>query len=938
MQKQFYERILPSQGIYCTASIRDGVIKHFFSDSIDKLLADVARLKTSNTNVYVSPLSFSGHSRTADSAIYSRSLFIDLDVGDSKGKYESKKAAREALDKFLADVGLPAPVLVDSGTGIQAYWPLQDDVAVDAWRACAKKLKELCLSKGLKIDPTVTADAARLMRCPDTYNYKTDPPSPTSVLQKELYSYDFNEVKEFLRPEELTSNILKDNIFDGIERGLDEDTAKIGENFKSSFSDLVMSSITDAGCAQIKNIVLNQKDISYSLWTAGLSVASHCSDAETAIHDMSNEHPGYNREATIAKAEEWLGPRTCEWFQGENPAGCEGCKFRGKIKSPIELSRQLQEIPHQDEPELEDPDKPLVLPTHLKPFSRGEKGGIFYTPPPKRNKDGEMEQDETILVLNHDFYPIKRVVGGPSGETLIIRHKKPKDAAEEFPLPLQRVAVPADLTKVLAEHGEIMYSPKHAQLVMQYLKKWTEYYQMKEAAEEMRMQMGWTPVRDAFVIGMMEITRRGEERKIAASPMVRNVSRMLDRTGSYDVWKNNVNEFFNEPGTELHAMGFSAAFGSPLMILTGTPGCTLGFVSTNSGVGKSALLYAGLSVFGDPAALNIATEHGATLNGIRGRFLGLKNIMLGIDEVGTIDKRDLGRLIHDISQGKAKIRMHSSENRERDIEMSAALQCIVTANTDLNDTLHSLKDSPDGELARYIQFMLTKPPRMEIDDKWSENLIDPLKFNYGWAGPEYIKCVMKLGEEAIHLRLKKWNNRLSDEFSNNTAYRFHRNALAADFAGAEIAIEAGIISYDLERVYKAVLIEINASRRAGNILNATDYKAMLSEFYFKNIDRFLILSGGRVTTEPRGELVGRIEEDEGMYIAKGPLKKFLADKTISEREFTTHMTSIGQLRNPNKKIRLSSGWKAGTGSVPPVYAYEFVSELKQELEANGPDA
>jgi hypothetical protein len=58
---------------------------------------------------------------------------------------------------------------------------------------------------------------------------------------------------------------------------------------------------------------------------------------------MSEEHPGYNREATIKKAQATQDkPHSCETFNNVNPGGCEGCPFRGKITNPLAIGKELQ--------------------------------------------------------------------------------------------------------------------------------------------------------------------------------------------------------------------------------------------------------------------------------------------------------------------------------------------------------------------------------------------------------------------------------------------------------------------------------------------------------------------------------------------------------------------------------------------------------------------
>ena len=40
-----------------------------------------------------------------------------------------------------------------------------------------------------------------------------------------------------------------------------------------------------------------------------------------------------------------------------------------------------------------------VFPDFIKPFERGINGGIYYTPPPRRDKKGKLIQDDPELII-----------------------------------------------------------------------------------------------------------------------------------------------------------------------------------------------------------------------------------------------------------------------------------------------------------------------------------------------------------------------------------------------------------------------------------------------------------------------------------------------------------------------------------------------------------
>ena len=168
MINEFYKKVLPSKGTYCIGAAKGGMVHHFV-ESVEEVATNVTELLKDGTHMYFAVGSFDGHSRRKERALHFRSIFLDVDVGDGKD-YKSKQEAEEALDNFVVEQNLPRPVKVDSGRGIHAYWCLDEDIPANQYVEISKKFKDFCLSKDLYIDTEVMGDAARIMRCPDTFN------------------------------------------------------------------------------------------------------------------------------------------------------------------------------------------------------------------------------------------------------------------------------------------------------------------------------------------------------------------------------------------------------------------------------------------------------------------------------------------------------------------------------------------------------------------------------------------------------------------------------------------------------------------------------------------------------------------------------------------------------------------------------------------------
>lgn len=915
-----------------------------FAETLDGVLDEIEKFKKKNADVFVAPGSFEGYSRKADDCVFVKSFFIDLDVGEGK-EYPDKGAAHTALYKLQGETGLPDPVVIDSGGGIHAYWIMDTDIPKDEWKPAAEAFKTLCLQH-IAIDPVVTADAARIMRCPETFNQKTGTPRPTSIITEEIHVYGWGEFKAFLMGEEgavvatkEATAIEVENILASVPKGLDDDTKAMLklDNFPRTFAVLAQKSVDEeGGCAQVKFMCENVPTLEEPLWRAGLSLAKFCDDGATAIHEFSEDHPEYNHAKTEEKASGIPAPRTCEWFIDNYPSRCEGCAHRGKIVSPISLAREFTPAKaNTEKPIWEAPNTQTIpdFPDALIPFVRGQHGGIYFVPAPKVDKKGAKHQDDPILILSHDLYPVSRMVSPLDGECLQMRIELPKDGYREFLLPMKYVYAKESFKSIMSSNG-VFFNSLHDQHLMNYIVKWGQYLQTTEAALQMRMQMGWTKERDvdttewptrSFVIGKKEITYKGETIDAPSSPFVKGLSRHLIQHGTYQRWRESM-DYLNKPGFELHAFASMSGFGSPLMCYTNTSGVVMSLTG-ESGNAKTGAMYAGLSVFGHPKNLSVVD---GTDNGLTGRYLGLHSLMFGLDEVGDKEAKELGRFVHNVSHGKAKIRMQASINAEREYEMSASLIAVLTSNHGLYGILEAAKMDPNGEAARLIEFMVKRPAMLDKDSRLGKYIFDAFRHNYGHAGPMFIKEIITRGDNYVLDHILKWEDRFIKDFGDFVEYRFYQNLLGVNMGAATIANEHGITDYALDRTYEVTVANMIDIRERVIKINRSDYPSMLADFINKNMANILVIKEGRVTMEPRGPIVARIVSEESLLqVSKSEFKKYLGERKVSAREFEADMRSRKSLVD-DKKGRLTTGWKNAI-SVDPAYLYWFKTELPTEL-------
>lgn len=348
---------LDPAGFICIVGIEQDktVRQSFFQPGDYQAAVDGAmQLSHAGSNAYFSTSTMlSSSSRKNDNVHAIKVLKLDLDVElDNVAKYPSQRAAVEALEEFTHQTGLPVPTLVDSGYGVHVYWCLTEALnAADGKKYC-EKLKAVCAAYGLKQDVTVTGDIARILRVPGTLNYKI-PSNPKAVkLKNAVILHDTDSVLDKLDalyvsatrhrsiavtapPQELTLGPVPAHL-KGYQ--VTDKTHSLIQDGPKLFSLLLERSLAGTGCNHIRFLYENQQQAHYDYWRSGLSIATFCTDRETAIHEISRHHDMYTPEETIRKAADIGGPHFCTTFAQLRPGLCDDCRHFGHIATPIQLA------------------------------------------------------------------------------------------------------------------------------------------------------------------------------------------------------------------------------------------------------------------------------------------------------------------------------------------------------------------------------------------------------------------------------------------------------------------------------------------------------------------------------------------------------------------------------------------------------------------------
>jgi len=925
------DAVLPAEGRYCVFGLGKFPDQRF-CDTRAEVDAITQEFVNNKVNAFYGCAKYGSlNNRTHANAKYFRALWIDVDCGEAKadeGKgYRTQAEGLVKFKEFCTTTKLPAPIIVDSGYGIHAYWLLEETIERMEWEALADRLHELCKENEFIVDPAVF-EASRVLRIPGTFNFKGNEPAEVRVINEVSRRLTYAEMKELLGAPE-----PKEQVPDFIPRGLSPLMSQLVSNRVKRFKTIMMKSVKGEGCAQLLHCFQNQDTIDYNLWRSALSIASFCVDRDTAIHKMSEQYPDYDKRETERKADNLVktgAPHHCLTFEKNNKGYCDGCAHKGKIKSPIVLGEEIAEADDEDNTVEIESEEGIVethqIPEFPFPFFRGKNGGVY--------RRGDDEEDDVIQVYEHDLYVLKRLIDPDAGEVVLIKLHLPRDGIKEFVVPLTAITVKEELRKTLAHYGVVLFSKQLDQMYI-YMVTFIKNMQVERKADIMRTQFGWADNDSKFIIGEREITKDG----IFYSPpsiATRGIVEHLHPKGTLDKWKEVFN-LYNRPGLEPHAFAALTAFGSPLLKFTGMSGAIINLIHEKSGSGKSTALFMCNSVYGHPVKL--ASQWKDTPQSKMHRLGVMNNLSNTIDEITNTSPAEFSDLAYGISQGRGKDKMKAQTNEMRINNTSWNNMTLASANASFYQKLGALKNSPDGESMRLIEYKIE--PNNILDVAFAKQMFDgQLRENYGHAGEIYAQWLVNNLEEAKSL-IKLIQARIDKEVQFTARERFWSAVCACNIAGGLIAKSLGLHDYDMKAVYKWLVKMLGEMRE--DVKPPIDVPfTILGDYCNAHVAHTLVVNGevdsrsglnSAPILEPRQELLIRYEPDnKRLYMVAKPFKDYCVKYQINHKELLAKLKEAGIYKETINK-RMAKGMKVVSPAVRVLWFDASSSEFLQ-IDAN----
>lgn len=900
---EFLAEVLPSpgHGYYCVAELSSAKKEHAFVSDLPDIRPKVKAWLGASRDIYFALSTFKENkSRKAENAQFIKSIFIDMDG------YTTKRDAAVALGAFLEKTGLDSfgvPWMVSSGGGLHCYWPLTEEVDITSWKPVAENFKRLCKQEGLEIDMTVTADAARVLRIPGTFNNKAkyETPRAVKVLFEGTAKVDIRHFGAAIRGVLKAENAPISNNFVATSVDLagtrpSKAAAKrsaaaeaLLNNSATRFETIWLKSEKGVGCGQLEFYQNNAKqDGMEPLWRGLLSWAKVCTDAGQFTHKLSELHP-YTPERMNQKLAEIKGPYACIKMDSENPGICPKCPFWGTITNALALGREVITdnrakelvIPihnsTDDEPEhskthIEDefhvddglPEN-LKTCTVLRPppprgFDYGKHGGVYRN---VKEKDATGVEIKTqIQILPHDLFVVDmlrqeqehqvhllaiRPVGpAPEGRAATMEHR-------QVIMPSKAVVSKDELLKCLASNNiYASFGQATDPHLYAYVRACVESAAQERKVVDVPLQFGWQKDK-SFVYNNRVFKPNGSE-IVVPMPGMENINRNTNSKGSLDGWRKPWDLLI---GRGMHTMLALCmdSFGSALMHFSDHKGFVWHIGSTSSGTGKSLSLSLKAGVWGHP--VHYRTGKGTSFVALQQRAGLLNSLPLLIDEITTKTRNDTEwapELIFDISEGQGKERMEAGTNRERVNNSTWALTCTMTANTHMVDLLvGGRKHSSHGELMRMLEW---NPTRELSFDKAEREILRELSLNYGVAGEAWVRWLVRNYDVAkemwskVHERL-----RVAMDFADEERF-WHAGCTSTVTAAILLGPKyANIIESPVAAVMDALkdLVTLARSSHKKSVRTAED---VLNEYTREFYGKFVVLR-----FDTMGQLIADLGKD-----------------------------------------------------------------------------
>ncbi len=617
-----------------------------------------------------------------------------------------------------------------------------------------------------------------------------------------------------------------------------------------------------APTAKVEKIIAHCKQVaemgqsSYPQWFGALAVLRSCINGLDWAHklsavDSSRYDPAITELRFYQTAEN--APTRCVKFEEVNPIVCNACPFKGQMTSPIQLShisippKEYQIEVNKLSPKniatnliaapqtnqvlsLNDPTISLVghSPQFSMPKELGWKmpyitlqnctwsvdyRGVIWKES-KKDSNGNFETKEHIVTSVQLWfkYSAHRHENGTHHTLHYFDAIFPNQKVRELCISARDDMSEHKIMQTLQATDIIPKSPAYnGRVFMGFFNAYLDSVMNIKKIVPIVKEFGWNKYDDpvlkynvqGFVVGSGIITETGIY-PVGHDPGTTGIyaSRAFTHAGTMEQWRN-IPQMYVTLNQQFSILSMCLSLASPLMKfgLAEAKNCYVNLFSETGGKGKSTLMRANHSIWGNPVYAFGSPNSSVSQ---RGKAMSVwNNLPYFVDEVTRMKNEDMNNMVYVLAGGMDKDRLKSNADLTTTGQWS--MFTMSTANRSVKEALSRHAGGTDATLLRVIEYECDFPDYSNTPEvqRYISAVCNIMENNYGLAGPEFIHHLLRHPERLVTLRslVDAW--RIKNGFRDNERYMAFPIGIALH--AARWAVEWGIFNFDIDALEQWVL-------------------------------------------------------------------------------------------------------------------------------------
>lgn len=871
-----------------------------------------------------------GH-RSRDNATALQSVWLDVDIApDDPNKYSTPAEAIASVLFFCKLLEIPPPsLIVLSGGGLHCYWLSDRILTVDEWQYFANGLKTAARNANLKIDAGVTGDAARVLRVPDTLNYKYDPPRPVRLLKsmcngkRHDFSFIFAALVKLV-PVRAMANGKLGPLPAAFAHLPPADFSKGVEEYPPLDFEPIK-----AGCPWLREAYeTGGRFFDEPQWNLTTLCATFMENGNDLAHKFGNKHPDYSFETTEQKwnsknrsrRDKSLGWPYCRTIQDSGSRFCSSCPHLSLGKSPLHLGlpaagdatpEEVEELGGKTSKEFELP----------KGFCLNESGHICAVVPGKKMNGSVAPTRLLQLARNIITKPSLQHQQGHLGLAFVSATDRGNSHEVFLSSPN---CFGNNLFTHLAEKCVLYNENREAKDYMQKLMpSWLDKLRLEQTAQREPGTLGWRYEKGqlyGFAYGGILFLTSGSVMPIVSSAEDEFYSHYRP-VGTIEPWLRAAKLLTDRKRPELDTI-ISIAFASPLMALCGNVYGAILSAWGDPGTSKSTAQQVAAAVWGNPKQTRESLN--STAKSVQGRLGRTKNLPAYWDDIQDEKHQEaLFQTMFVATQGAEGGRLNTDATMKERKDWQTLL--VACSNASFVEFLIKKQKSTTAGMRRVFEFEYNKKPNEPgiIDALDAHHTFAELEHNYGAMGLEYAKLLTK-DNESIRKLLSDITRAFKDSVKGTTDENYWWNMCGTLLTGAALANRLGaemdvpaMASFLSRAFLRNRMIRAGEGTEGGSWINTEHSLASFLNFHTGSGNSIYTNVTFRHRAHPinilRHPLQGRpvyvhvIRDERKILISKAKFRHYLNENGIQPRQVMDGLVKFLKAR----EVRMTLG--AGTG-------------------------